>query len=225
MPATSHRDPLLGIAQIALRIGIVVIGITIGFVALAVMALLFFPVPHIAAQLAAAPAGTTAWAIAATVIGEVSLWLCLRFALTLRQMVGTVRSGDPFQPANADRLTRMGWLALGVQGCALANAPIVAILRDRLSDVPAFVSFSLGGLALALVLFILARIFAKGAAMRDDLHERRMTLTQLAERIDLTLANASILKTGKAKAIRFSTLEAICRELECQPGDILRYEP
>ncbi|MCP3733153.1 helix-turn-helix transcriptional regulator [Sphingomonas sp. MG17] len=59
----------------------------------------------------------------------------------------------------------------------------------------------------------------------DLLHARRMTLTQLAERIDLTLANASILKTGKAKAIRFSTLEAVCRELDCQPGDLLRYEP
>jgi putative transcriptional regulator len=58
----------------------------------------------------------------------------------------------------------------------------------------------------------------------DLLHARRMTLTELAERIDLTLANASILKTGKAKAIRFSTLEAICRELDCQPGDLLRYE-
>ena len=62
--------------------------------------------------------------------------------------------------------------------------------------------------------------------MLDDLlHQRRMTLTELAERIDLTLANASILKTGKAKAIRFSTLEAICRELDCQPGDLLRYDP
>jgi putative transcriptional regulator len=56
------------------------------------------------------------------------------------------------------------------------------------------------------------------------LHQRRMTLTQLAERVDITLANLSILKTGKAKAIRFSTLEAICRELECQPGDLLGYE-
>ena len=61
-------------------------------------------------------------------------------------------------------------------------------------------------------------------SLDDLLHERRMTLTELAERIDLTLANASILKTGKAKAIRFSTLEAICRELKCQPGELLRYE-
>jgi putative transcriptional regulator len=51
-----------------------------------------------------------------------------------------------------------------------------------------------------------------------------MTLTELAERVGLTLANLSILKTGKAKAIRFSTLEAICRELECQPGDLLAYQ-
>ncbi|MFZ0088484.1 MAG: helix-turn-helix transcriptional regulator [Solirubrobacteraceae bacterium] len=53
------------------------------------------------------------------------------------------------------------------------------------------------------------------------LAERQMSLTELAARIDLTLANLSILKTGKARAIRFSTLEAICRELGCQPGDLL----
>ena len=59
----------------------------------------------------------------------------------------------------------------------------------------------------------------------DLLHDRRMTLTELAERIDLTLANLSILKTGKARAIRFSTLEAICAALGCQPGDLLEYQP
>jgi putative transcriptional regulator len=52
--------------------------------------------------------------------------------------------------------------------------------------------------------------------------ERRMTLTELAARVDLTLANLSILKTNKARAIRFSTLDALCRELKCQPGDLLR---
>jgi putative transcriptional regulator len=56
------------------------------------------------------------------------------------------------------------------------------------------------------------------------LHERRMTLTELAERVDITLANLSILKTGKARAIRFSTLEAICEELRCQPGDLLEFK-
>ena len=58
----------------------------------------------------------------------------------------------------------------------------------------------------------------------DVLHDRRMTLTELADRIGITLANLSILKTGKARAIRFSTLEAICDALSCQPGDLLRFE-
>jgi putative transcriptional regulator len=57
----------------------------------------------------------------------------------------------------------------------------------------------------------------------DKLHERRMTLTELAARVDITVANLSILKTGKAKAIRFSTLEAICVALGCQPGDLLEF--
>ena len=52
---------------------------------------------------------------------------------------------------------------------------------------------------------------------------RNMTLSELAERVDITLANLSILKTNKARAIRFSTLESICRELNCQPGDLLEY--
>ena len=57
------------------------------------------------------------------------------------------------------------------------------------------------------------------------LHQRRMTLTELAEQVDITLANLSILKTGKARAIRFSTLEAICQALRCQPGDLIEYQP
>ena len=56
-----------------------------------------------------------------------------------------------------------------------------------------------------------------------EMAKRKMSLSELAERVGLTLANLSILKTGKAKAVRFTTLEAICRELRCQPGDILEY--
>ena len=55
--------------------------------------------------------------------------------------------------------------------------------------------------------------------------ERRMSLTELADRVGVTIANLSILKTGKARAVRFSTLSALCRELECQPGDLIVYEP
>lgn len=57
----------------------------------------------------------------------------------------------------------------------------------------------------------------------EMLYQRRMTLTELAARVDITLANLSILKTGKARAIRFSTLEAICEALQCQPGDLLEH--
>jgi len=57
-----------------------------------------------------------------------------------------------------------------------------------------------------------------------ELAKRKMSLSELAEKVGLTLANLSILKTGKAKAVRFTTLEAICRELGCQPGDILEYK-
>jgi putative transcriptional regulator len=53
--------------------------------------------------------------------------------------------------------------------------------------------------------------------------KRKMSLNELSEKVDLTLANLSILKTGKAKAVRFSTLEAICKAIDCQPGDILEY--
>ena len=58
----------------------------------------------------------------------------------------------------------------------------------------------------------------------DLLHDRRMTLTELADRVGMALANLSILKTGKARAIRFSTLDAICEALSCQPGDLLQFE-
>ena len=59
----------------------------------------------------------------------------------------------------------------------------------------------------------------------EVLHMRRMTLTELAERVGITIVNLSVLKTGKARAIRFSTLEAICAALSCQPGDLLEYLP
>ena len=101
--------------------------------------------------------------------------------------------------------------------------------------------FSINGWLAVLLTFLLARVFAEGTLMREDLegtvcmaiaiklddllHDRRMTLTDLADRVGMTLANLSILKTGKARAIRFSTLEAICEALSCQPGDLLRFEP
>ena len=66
---------------------------------------------------------------------------------------------------------------------------------------------------------------AIGVKLDDLLHDRRMTLTELADQVGITLANLSVLKTGKARAIRFSTLDAICAALSCQPGDILEFLP
>lgn len=65
-------------------------------------------------------------------------------------------------------------------------------------------------------------IFVK---LDDVLHDRRMTLTELSGKVGITLANLSILKTGKARGIRFTTLEAICAALDCQPGDLLQFRP
>jgi putative transcriptional regulator len=61
--------------------------------------------------------------------------------------------------------------------------------------------------------------------LSEVLYQRRMSLTELAERVDISLANLSILKTGKARAIRFSTLESICAALDCQPADLLEFVP
>lgn len=61
--------------------------------------------------------------------------------------------------------------------------------------------------------------------LEELLDARGITMTELATRVGITMANMSILKTGKARAIRFSTLSAICKELDCQPGDLLRFEP
>lgn len=66
---------------------------------------------------------------------------------------------------------------------------------------------------------------AVAVKLDDLLHQRRMTLTELADKVGITLANLSVLKTGKARAIRFSTLDALCAALKCQPGDLLAWEP
>jgi putative transcriptional regulator len=65
---------------------------------------------------------------------------------------------------------------------------------------------------------------AVSVTLDEVLRERGMTLTELSHRVGITMANLSNLKTGRARAIRFSTLQALCRELQCQPGDLLRYD-
>src|SRR3546814_5512228 len=104
---------------------------------------------------------------------------------------------DPFQ---------IGLLDVGTGRCAGA-VRVGAGVRARRRDAP-----RPGGDGLMPVI----------VRLDDLLHDRRLTLSELADRVGITLANLSILKTGKARAIRFSTLEAICRELDCKPGDLDR---
>ena len=159
----------------------------------------------------------------------------------LLAIVETVRAGDPFVAANAQRLQVIAWLLLALQLLSVIIGAIARSVSTPAHPVDVDAGFSINGW-----LAVLSRSCwpacspkARGCAttskgrsdvaiavkLDDLLHDRRMTLTDLADRIGMTLANLSILKTGKARAIRFSTLDAICDALACQPGDILRFEP
>lgn len=169
MPKDRRTDMLLTISRHALRIAIAVIAAAMVLVAWALVALLFFPARHIAEQLAAAPTITLPLIFLSAGIGIVMLALSLRFALELGRIVHTVQTGDPFEPGNADRLARMGWLALGVTVASWLLFPLVSWLAQYFEEISVGGGTSLGGLALAVTLFILARVFRHGAAMRDDL--------------------------------------------------------
>ena len=164
-----RTDMLLTISRHALRIAIAVMVAAMVVVAWAMIALFFFPARRIAEQLAAAPAITLPliFLSAGIVIGM--LVLSLRFAMELGRIVHTVQTGDPFEPANADRLARMGWLALGVTIAGWLLFPLVSWLTQYFEGLSVGGGPSLGGVALAVTLFILARVFRHGAAMRDDL--------------------------------------------------------
>lgn len=110
-------------------------------------------------------------AIAALLCGVVLLALAIYFLQILRRIIQSVGDGDPFVAINASRLTNMGWLALAIE---VAKLPLIAIVRWMTTqfnpeDVQVDLEFSVTGLLLALVLFILARVFKHGAAMREDL--------------------------------------------------------
>jgi len=178
---------------------------------------------------------------AIAVLGLAAIPLNYLVLSRLVAIVETVRAGDPFVAANADRLQRIAWALLALQLLSLAIGGIAAVVSIPAHPLHLDAGISINGWLAVLLTFLLARVFAeerscakssKGrselaiAVKLDDLlHDRRMTLTELADRVGMTLANLSILKTGKARAIRFSTLDAICNVLSCQPGDLLRFEP
>ena len=178
---------------------------------------------------------------AVAALGLVAIPLNDAILQRLVAMVETVRRGDPFVAANAYRLQAIAWILLALQLLS------ITIAVDRQGDLDAGPSGParrrlLGQRLARRAAHLRARAGLRrgradaGRPGRDDLmaiavklddllHARRMTLTELAERVGITIVNLSILKTGKARAIRFSTLEAICAVLACQPGDILEYLP
>lgn len=167
MAVVKDRDPLLAITQFLLRLVIGLIALTAIIVALALVALILFPHQQLLPRLSAD--GTLWWVITATAVSLGLLTLYLLFTLNLSRIVATVGTGDPFQPENADRLDRMAWLTLGIQGCLLVLAPMVGVIAERIGELRGDFDVSPDGFILALVLFILTRVFRRGTAMRDDL--------------------------------------------------------
>jgi putative transcriptional regulator len=159
--------------------------------------------------------------------------IALNFVVLKRLLaiVDTVRAGDPFVAANAQRLQTIARALLALQLLSIAIGAIAKAIST-----PAFQSAA-GSASCSRSFWPASSRKARACAttskglfdmaivvkLDDVLHDRRMTLTDLADRVGMTLANLSILKTGKARAIRFSTLEAICEVLACQPGDILQF--
>ncbi|WP_423603980.1 DUF2975 domain-containing protein [Sphingomonas sp. MS122] len=167
MTEVRHRDPLLTITQFLLRVVTGLIALTAVVVALAIVALILFPHQQLVPRLSAD--NTLWWVVTAAMVSLVLLTLYLSFTLTLSRIVATVGTGDPFQPENADRLDRMAWLTLAMQGCLLVLAPMVGVIASRIDGLRGDFDVSPDGFILALVLFILARVFRRGTQMRDDL--------------------------------------------------------
>jgi hypothetical protein len=169
------RDPLLGaakvivvIAQFLMIFGMVVLGIGIGALLTVGRAELMGRIAE-----AGAPQLTAGLIVAAMLTGMGMLYLALRFLKELLGIIDSVGEGDPFRPENADRLSRMGWIAVIGQIAILPVAAIAAWLAPYADKVDADIRFD-GGLdggsiLLTLVLFILARVFREGTRMREEL--------------------------------------------------------
>lgn len=175
--AAAKRDLLLDAAQvvnilccIALIFAMVLVGIGAGAIATVGHAGLVAKLAE-----AGAPAFVAWLLVGALLLIEVLLYLALRFLLELRGIVSSVGEGDPFHPENARRLSRMGWIALIGQVLILPLGALATWLEpfaDKLGDnieIKTSVGFDGGTILLILILFILARVFRRGAEMRDEL--------------------------------------------------------
>lgn len=168
-------DPLLGGAQVLLVLFTVVIIFGMVMLGIGITVLLTVGRGEVMSRIAAVDAPEAAyWAvIAAFLILEVLLWLGLKFVGQLSGIVKTVEAGDSFSPDNADRLSRMGWIAVAGQLLALPLGWILYWMTPYLEKAGERVDLDLGldfeAILLILVLFILARVFREGTRMRDEL--------------------------------------------------------
>lgn len=164
------RDPLLAAARVVLIFLMSLLGFVTVLLALLAPALAVMR-DQVAAALAQHHAPPeAAWAVAAALLlGSVAAALGFLFFRNMYRIVDTVGEGDPFVPVNADRLAGMGWIVVAVHGLAIPLGGVVHWIASVTEGADEDVSLSLGGLVMALVLFILARVFREGARMRAEL--------------------------------------------------------
>jgi hypothetical protein len=155
------------VTQLLLRIVMAVLALGVALAVGAIIALFFVPDQQLLPRLSAD--GTLGLVIAGAALCAVMMVLYFFFLLNLSRIVATVGTGDPFQPENADRLSKMAWLTVALQLCMLVFAPLVAMIADRIGEKGGGIDLTFDGLLLALVLFVLARVFRHGTEMRDDL--------------------------------------------------------
>jgi hypothetical protein len=169
------NDPLLALARGVVWFLLVVVALAAVLFAVCLPLTIAMPETVFAAlledDLAPLPAGTPGMLAGIVGAGLVSMIAAFYFLKQLLDIVGSVAAGDPFVPINADRLTRMGWTVLGIQLLALPLGLLQYRLQDvlDLEDAIYTVSFADNGLVLALVLFILARVFRHGTTLREEL--------------------------------------------------------
>lgn len=169
-----RRDPLLTAAKVLLYIFIALFIFAMAMVAIGTGAVLTVGHGELTKALAEAGAPTLSlWAIVGIMaLVELLLFMILRFCLELRRIVLSVDDGDPFHPDNATRLSRMGWLSLAAWATMIPIAAIASWIDRTVgdaADIEVTSDVDLNGLLLALVLFILARVFRHGAQMREEL--------------------------------------------------------
>ena len=164
------NDPLLSVTKIILATAVAILVTATVLVGIGVCAIFTVQRGELLEKIAAADlASSTYWIVVAGVIAiGVMLFLATRFALEFYRTVSSVEDGNPFAIENAERLARMGWLALAIQLIAIPVG-IASVSLGKLSVLTAEFEISGGGILLVLTLFVLARVFRHGAEMREDL--------------------------------------------------------